>query len=274
MESEFFGHERGAFTGATERREGRFELADGGTLLLDEISEISPKLQAKLLRVLQEREFERVGGTKTIKVDVRVLATTNRDLRQAVTLGQFREDLYYRLNVFPLRVPALRERRADILGLAGHFLERFGRQHRGGVAGFTLEASEALLGYDWPGNVRELKNTIERAVILSENVQAISAELLGLGVRGSEVGGGSFGGGGSEPAVFSGAGARPEGAPSVGGLLRVEPLHAMEKLHILQAIEHTDGNRARAAELLQISIRTLRNKLNEYRMDDSLVHED
>ncbi|MCX6978061.1 MAG: sigma-54 dependent transcriptional regulator, partial [Verrucomicrobia bacterium] len=181
MESEFFGHERGAFTGATERREGRLELADGGTLLLDEISEIPPKLQAKLLRVLQEREFERVGGTKTIKVDVRVVATTNRNLRQAVSSGQFREDLYYRLNVFPLQVPALRERRADILLLAGHFLERFGRQHRGGVAGFTLEATEVLLGYDWPGNVRELKNTIERAVILSENVQAIGAELLGLG---------------------------------------------------------------------------------------------
>jgi DNA-binding NtrC family response regulator len=274
MESEFFGHERGAFTGATERREGRFELADGGTLLLDEISEIPPKLQAKLLRVLQEREFERVGGTKTIKVDVRVLATTNRDLRQAVALGQFREDLYYRLNVFPLQVPALRERHADILRLAGHFLERFGRQHRGGVAGFTLEANEALIGYDWPGNVRELKNTIERAVILSDGVQPISAELLCLGVIDKHASGWSLGGGGSQPAVLTGGGARPEGAPSVGGLLKVEPLHAMEKLHILQAMKHTDGNRARAAELLQISIRTLRNKLNEYRVDDSHVHED
>lgn len=180
IESEFFGHEKGAYTGAMQRREGRFELADGGTILLDEISEISPKVQAKLLRVLQEREFERVGGNKTIKVDVRVIATTNRNLAESVERGLFRQDLYYRLNVFPISVPALRDRQGDVVLLAKNFAQRFGRKHGKQIKGFDDEAIAALESHSWPGNVRELQNTIERAVILAESGQMIGAGHLGL----------------------------------------------------------------------------------------------
>src|SRR5690606_35650031 len=158
MESEFFGHERGAFTGATERREGRFELAHNGTLLLDEVSEIAPALQAKLLRVLQEREFERVGGSRTIKVNVRIIATSNRDLLANVAKGDFRQDLFYRLNVFPVVVPPLRDCPEDIPLLAEHFLRRFARKHGIKVTGFSASACAAMLAYRWPGNVRELQN--------------------------------------------------------------------------------------------------------------------
>src|SRR5690606_15711332 len=160
IESEFFGHEKGAFTGATSRREGRFELANGGTILLDEISEISPGLQAKLLRVLQEREFERVGGNVTIKVDVRVIATTNRNLKLSVEKGDFREDLYYRLNVFPIYNPSLRERKEDIPLLSRVFVERAGRKHGVAVKGLSGRSLKALCDHDWPGNVRELQTTI------------------------------------------------------------------------------------------------------------------
>lgn len=180
IESEFFGHEKGAYTGATQRREGRFELADGGTILLDEISEISPKVQAKLLRVLQEREFERVGGNKTIKVDVRVIATTNRNLAQSVERGQFRQDLYYRLNVFPVHVPPLRDRQGDVVLLAKNFAQKFGRKHGKQIKGFDADALQALERHPWPGNVRELQNTVERAVILAESGQPIAQAHLGL----------------------------------------------------------------------------------------------
>ncbi len=180
MESEFFGHEKGAFTGATERREGRFELADGGTILLDEISEIAPALQAKLLRVLQEKEFERVGGNKTIEVKVRVLATTNRNLLEEVEKGNFREDLYYRLNVFPIAVPPLRDRGDDILLLASTFLERHSRRHGIDKIQFSKTCEKAILSHSWPGNVRELENAVERAVILADPGKKIEAELLGI----------------------------------------------------------------------------------------------
>ena len=254
IESEFFGHEKGSFTGATDRREGRFELAHGGTLLLDEISEIPPHLQAKLLRVLQEREFERVGGAKTIKTDVRVLATTNRDLRKAVEKGEFREDLYYRLNVFPIRVPALRERQADIPVLSEHFLKRFARLHGRGVPGFTSAAAASLLQHAWPGNVRELQNTIERAVILTESGAPITDTTLNL-----------------LPASAHSHQPAPQQIGITATPPRTEPrtvlaLHEIEKQHILRALEATGGNRAKAADALQISIRTLRNKLNEYRV--------
>ena len=254
IESEFFGHEKGSFTGATDRREGRFELAHGGTLLLDEISEIPPHLQAKLLRVLQEREFERVGGTKTIKTDVRVLATTNRDLRKAVEKGEFREDLYYRLNVFPIRVPALRERQADIPVLAEHFLKRFARLHGRGIPGFTAAAAAALLQHAWPGNVRELQNTIERAVILTESGAPITDTTLNLPPASAQ----------SRPPSLqpiTKTATPPRAEPGT-----VLALHEIEKQHILRALEATGGNRAKAADALQISIRTLRNKLNEYRV--------
>ena len=261
MESEFFGHEKGAFTGAMERREGRFELANGGTLLLDEISEISPRLQAKLLRVLQEREFERVGGVKTIQVDVRVLATTNRDLKKAVDKGDFREDLYYRLNVFPVSVPPLRERAGDIRVLADYFLDKFAKQYNRPDLKLTPECNAALEAHRWPGNVRELQNAIERAVIMSEPGAPLITSVLGLpGIhppaasnRVNEA---------YEPELE----ASPEDESSMLGDVQV-PLSALEKEHILRVLAACGNNRTRAADALQISIRTLRNKLHEYRLN-------
>ena len=272
IESEFFGHERGAFTGATERREGRFELANSGTLLLDEVSEIPPSLQAKLLRVLQEREFERVGGSRTIKVNVRIIATSNRDLMANVAQGEFRQDLYYRLNVFPVHVPALRERADDIPLLAEHFLRRFARKHGVKVTGFSDAARAALLAYRWPGNVRELQNTVERAVILSESGKAVTPDALGLP---GEINAPSSSGSkevaeAREPAA-NGVHTKSHDVsmpPAAGfgdggkGMLRLD---ALEKQAIRAALRQTGGNRTQAAMALGISIRTLRNKLQEYR---------
>jgi DNA-binding NtrC family response regulator len=260
IESEFFGHEKGSFTGATERREGRFELANGGTLLLDEISEVSPRVQAKLLRVLQEREFERVGGTKTIKVDVRVLATTNRDLKKAVANGEFRQDLYYRLNVVPLAVPPLRERKEDIMVLAETMLRSACRSYGTKARGFSNAAREAMLVHDWPGNVRELQNTIERAVILAEGNALIEPACLGL-IHLNEAAAGTPAS--SAPALKIWNGEEPSQFPRDA----VKPLDVVEREHIMRALEETNGNRTQAANLLKISIRTLRNKLNEYKME-------
>jgi two-component system, NtrC family, response regulator AtoC len=256
IESEFFGHEKGAFTGATERREGRFELADGGTLLLDEVSEISPKLQAKLLRVLQEREFERVGGTKTIKVDVRVLATTNRDLRKAVKDGEFREDLYYRLNVFPIEVPALRDRQDDIPILATHFLSRFSRRQGLQIPGFSDAAMEMLCAHSWPGNVRELQNTIERAVILTDDGTLVASDSLCLALGGA--------GAANRESLSGNLGLNSGRQSNPGGIGLVGKLSEIERDHILRSLAHNGGNRTRTAEMLDISIRTLRNRLSEY----------
>jgi Nif-specific regulatory protein len=180
LESELFGHVKGAFTGAVENKTGRFEAAHGGTIFLDEISSMSAKLQVKLLRVLQEREFERVGDSKTIRVDVRVVAATNESLEEEIEAGRFREDLYYRLNVVPIPLPPLRERRDDIIPLAQFFLRRYGEQNRRDVPDLTPEISKALLAYDWPGNVRELENTIERLVVLTDG-KHIPAGLLRFG---------------------------------------------------------------------------------------------
>jgi len=265
IESEFFGHEKGSFTGATERREGRFELANGGTLLLDEVSEITPRLQAKLLRVLQEQEFERVGGVKTIKVDVRVLATTNRDLKKAVEKGDFREDLYYRLHVFPVYVPPLRERVGDIERLANHFLQRLARRHGLEIPGYSQAAMDRLLQHPWPGNVRELQNLVERAVILTESGTPVQSSALGLPPLGGvpapvapleSLAGGS-GAMVSAPLVET-------AAPVSGNVMR--PLHEVEKEHILRVLAALKDNRTQAANILEISIRTLRNKLNEYKI--------
>ncbi|HLP09335.1 MAG TPA: sigma-54 dependent transcriptional regulator [Opitutaceae bacterium] len=279
MESEFFGHERGAFTGATERREGRFELANGGTLLLDEISEIPMHLQAKLLRVLQEKEFERVGGNKTIKTNVRILATSNRDLLHSVAEGKFRQDLYYRLNVFPIHVPPLRERAEDVVLLADAFLKRYARKHGIKSAGWSEAAAAAIRAYSWPGNVRELQNTVERAVILAEPGRAIPPALLSLPVVaptmaptppvtapatvpvGAVVAPTPVPT--PEPSVSAGAPAPSLATPSSEeGFLSLDDL---EQKHILEALKKTGGNRTQAAAILKISIRTLRNKLNLYR---------
>jgi two-component system, NtrC family, response regulator AtoC len=289
IESEFFGHEKGAFTGAMQRREGRFELADGGTILLDEISEISPRVQAKLLRVLQEREFERVGGNKTIKVDVRVIATTNRDLMSSVQRGDFRQDLYYRLNVFPIQVPPLRQRDGDVVLLAKTFAQKFARKHGIKLTGFEDDALQALIAHAWPGNVRELQNTIERSVILTESGSKISSMSLGLIPMMTSISAPTMAI--SEPMAI-GAGAGRFGgaeapsylpiAPSMVDLPEKKliessedfeplPLEEIEKRHILAILETTSGNRTQAAKLLGISIRTLRNKLALYRKDGEFI---
>jgi len=232
------------------KREGRFELAHGGTILLDEISEISPAVQAKLLRVLQERELERVGGNRTIKVDVRVIATTNRDLQQSVEKKEFRQDLYFRLNVVPIQVPSLRERREDIPELAGEFMRRFARKHGVQVKGFTDAALETLRQHNWPGNVRELQNVIERAVILCGDNGMLEPEHLGLTPGGA--------------AANNSAATSNDVIPVVKSNGEMLTLAEMEKRHILAALDRCNGNRTHAAKLLNLSIRTLRNKLHEY----------
>src|SRR5687768_10206313 len=257
IESEFFGHEKGAFTGAMNKREGRFELAHGGTILLDEVSEVSPQVQAKLLRVLQERELERVGGNRTIKVDVRVIATTNRRLEQSVEKKEFRQDLFFRLNVVPILVPPLRERREDVGYLAEQFMQRMSRKHGVRVAGISAPAMAAMQAHDWPGNVRELQNVVERAVILCTDGEAIQLEHLGFVPLTSAVKGEP----GSVPVATN---ITPFKAQEPATPDKILPLHEVEKQHILRALEICDGNRTQAAKHLDISIRTLRNKMHEY----------
>ena len=257
IESEFFGHEKGAFTGAAEKREGRFELADQGTILLDEISEIPPRLQAKLLRVLQEREFERVGGGRSIRVNVRVLATTNRDLATSVERQEFRQDLYYRLNVFPIMVPPLRLRKDDIPALADAFLKRISQ--RTGLASPTVtpQAMAILMAYDWPGNVRELQNVIERAVILHDPEEGISAAVMAP----------------MFPSVNIEESATDRMTPSTTASLsfpeEVVPLESIEREYIMHALRKAKGNRTHTAQMLGISIRTLRNKLNQLNQESA-----
>ncbi len=241
LESELFGHEKGAFTGALRRKPGRFELADQGTILLDEIAEVGPAVQVKLLRVLQEREFERVGGEETLRVDVRVIAATNRDLKAAVDSGAFREDLYYRLYVIPLRLPPLRERREDIPLLAEHFVSRLCRGMSRPPAVIDPAALELLSVYDWPGNVRELENVLERAIVLSEGGRITPADL-----------------------PFD----RPQGMPRIrlpGGFppLR-DVVEQVERQLIEQAMEAAQGVKVEAARLLDIKPSVLYYKLDKY----------
>lgn len=260
MESEFFGHEKGAFTGAMQRRQGRFELANEGTIFLDEISEISLRLQAKLLRVLQEKEFERVGGNTTLKINVRVIATTNRNLLKAVEKGDFREDLYYRLNVFPIWVPPLRERGKDILLLANSFLNHFSRKHGKSIRTFSKGANSALCAHSWPGNVRELQNTIERAVILTDSGKAIETSAFGLLQTTPKL------------ATFKEKQVTANSLPKATVAqeeLPLSSLHEIEKSHILRALEMAEGQRKKAAKMLDISVSSLQNKLDEYRKDAS-----
>lgn len=255
LESELFGHERGAFTGADARRIGRFELADGGTLLLDEISEISPNIQAKLLRVLEQEEFERVGGSKTLKVDVRIIATTNRNILQEIERNNFRQDLYFRLNVIPVMLPSLKERKEDIPTLVEYFLDKYKRIMDTPVREISKEAMDLLSQYQWPGNVRELKNLIHRCTVMidSEVLQPEHFEnMLNINI------------------------AKNENELSVG-----QTIEDMEKVLILKTLENTGGNKTRTAEILDITPRTLRNKLNKYRttqpnlnIDSDVFYED
>ncbi|CAN5883619.1 sigma 54-interacting transcriptional regulator [soil metagenome] len=238
LESELFGHEKGSFTGASARKDGRFQIADGGTLFLDEIGEISPSIQVKLLRFLQEHEFERFGGNQTIRVDVRVIAATNRNLAEEVARGKFREDLFYRLNVVALEMPPLRDRRSDIPALSKFFLDRYARENAKPIEGFTPETMDLLTGYDWPGNVRELENAIERAVVLSSGA-VIEPRALPTSIR---------------PRLA------PAGAPAVPGAT----LGDIEKYAILETLKSTGGSTSRAAEILGISVRTIQYRLHQY----------
>jgi DNA-binding NtrC family response regulator len=240
IESELFGHERGAFTGASERRIGCFELADGGTLLLDEVAEMDVATQAKLLRVLEEASFRRVGGKTEITVDVRVIAATNRIPAEAVTCGKLREDLFYRLSVFLLELPALRERREDIPPLVGRFIEEFNAQDKRSVVGLMPEAEEALARYAWPGNVRELRNAIQRAVVLASQ-GAIGPEHL--------------------PPVVLGDTPRAV-RPSESS--QVVPLRDLEREMIMRALEEAKYHKPQAAAMLGISLKTLYNKLARF----------
>jgi Nif-specific regulatory protein len=242
IESELFGYEKGAFTGATARKKGRFEMAEGGTLFLDEIGDINASTQVKLLRVLQEREFERLGGTDTVRVNVRVIAATNKDMEKAIADGTFREDLYYRLNVFTIFVPPLRDRKADMLLLADHFLEKFSREHGKVIKRISTPAIDMLMSYHWPGNVRELENALERSVLVCD----------GAVIHGHHL----------PPSLQT--------ADASGTVTRVtlkDAVAAFERDLILDALKTTRGNRAKAARLLDTTERILNYKVRGHSID-------
>ena len=240
LESELFGHEKGSFTGALFRKKGKFEIANLGTILLDEISEMDIQLQSKLLRVLQEREIDRVGGISPISVDVRVIATTNMDIKKQIKDGKFREDLFYRLNVIPFHLPPLRERKDDIPLLANYFIEKYNRIDKRTVKGLTEEATQVLMSMPWKGNVRELENIIERAILMCKG-DFIDTKDLFMNEKNKE----------TQETKYT--------------FMPTVSLKEMEEKVIFHALDQTNGNRTHAAEILGISVRTLRNKLNEYR---------
>jgi Nif-specific regulatory protein len=242
IESELFGHERGAFTGAHARKKGRFELAEGGTLFLDEVGELNLSTQVKLLRVLQAREFERVGGTETLRANVRLVAATNKDLERAIVDGTFREDLYYRLNVFTIYVPPLRERKPDVLLLADHFVEKYAREHGKSIRRISTPCIDMLMSYHWPGNVRELENTIERAVVVCDG-SVVHAHHLPPSLQTAE----ATGTGPARPLLAA--------------------LAAYEKDLILDALKTARGNRAKAARLLETTERIVRYKIRKHGID-------
>jgi DNA-binding NtrC family response regulator len=257
-----FGHEKGAFTGAIARRIGKFEEANGGTLLLDEISEMDARLQAKLLRAIQEREIDRVGGTKPVKVDIRIIATSNRDLAEAVKHGTFREDLLYRLNVVNLRLPALRERPKDIRALAHHFARKYAEANGVPQRAISSQTERLLLAHPWKGNVRELENTLHRAVLLAQGPD-ISPEAIRL-PDGTQVGDQPAGGAASRAAQNSPVDGAMLQAGAATRSLVGRTVSDVERDLILDTLDHCLGNRTHAANILGISIRTLRNKLREY----------
>jgi two-component system response regulator FlrC len=252
LESEMFGYERGAFTGASQRKIGKFELADGGTLLLDEISEMDVQLQAKLLRVIQESEVDRVGGKEPTPVDVRILATTNADLKAAIEEKRFRGDLYYRINVIPVKVPPLRERRGDIEILSEHFLKKYSSVNECATPRLTRESLELLWSHSWPGNVRELENIMERAVLICADGRILPEH---LGLEGT-----------ARPAA---APPPPAEAPEDEATGGATTLGEMEKNMIFETLRKVNGNKTKASKILGISVRTMRNKLHEYGQGES-----
>jgi two-component system response regulator FlrC len=257
LESELFGHEKGAFTGAHSSRQGKFEQANTGTILLDEISEMDLKLQAKLLRVIQEKEVEKIGGKGPIALDIRIIATTNRDMKKEVAEGRFREDLFYRLNIFPVTLPPLRERAEDLVHLAGHFMRKFSSKYNRRVEEISAEAMELIKRCEWRGNIREMENTIERAVLLSQGAALEPEHLLmcqELSVPAETVP--------AKPAVEEETSGCCQTVVSDSANLMT--LWEMEKGLITKTLGEVDGNRTRAARILGISVRTLRNKLKEY----------
>ena len=253
LESELFGHRRGAFTGATDDKRGLFELADGGTLFLDEVAELPLELQAKLLRVLQEREIRPLGAAREKRVDVRVVAACNRDLESEVRAGRFREDLFYRLNVFPLSVPPLRERRSDIVLLAKHFLKRYSIEYSSGVLGFAQEALDRLTRYEWPGNVRELENEVQRLVIQADPDSYVSVELLSDRVRRTA------GGGNSATSTV-----KHDALPSVPQPTTLkQAMDEFERELVLGALASHANNKTKAAKSLGITREGLHKKLKQ-----------
>jgi two-component system response regulator FlrC len=267
LESELFGHEKGAFTGATGRRVGKFEEASGGTLLLDEVSEMHPLLQAKLLRAIQEKEITRIGSNDSVKVDVRIIATSNRDLEKSVQKGEFREDLYFRLNVVNIRLPSLRERKADIVPLAAFFADKYAEVNAVPKKKLSKPAEEKLAAYPWRGNVRELENTMHRAILMSmeDEIEADAIHLQDSSFTNSH-----SSGGGIQPVAPDAPASPPVAAAAVKNVAQVEGLIGrtiadVERDMILNTLEHCIGNRTHAANILGISIRTLRNKLAQYK---------
>jgi Nif-specific regulatory protein len=246
IESELFGHEKGAFTGASGMKKGRFELADGGTIFLDEIGELPQSVQVKLLTVIQEKEFQRLGGTRTIKSNVRIIAATNRNLEEAMKAGEFREDLYYRLNVFPIYLPPLRERRTDLIMLAEHFLARYARENHKNIKRISEPAIDCLMKYRWPGNIRELQNCIERAVLVSDE-DVIRIHHL--------------------PPHLQNIGSGEDGRRNIRSLSGA--VANFEKEMIIEALADTGGNQTRAAKLLDTSLRIINYKINKYNIDVS-----
>lgn len=244
LESELFGHERGAFTGADKTRKGRFELADGGTLFLDEVGDIPQSIQVKLLRVLQEHQFERVGGTEKIEVDVRIIAATNKDLEQKIKDGTFREDLYYRLNVVSIKIPSLRERREDILPMIENFIQKFCKENNKGQIEISKEAADILMRYNFPGNVRELENIIERAVVLTRS-NIITLNDLPINIKGFK---------------------EEDSLTVIRGGTLTERVEALEKQLIYDALQESGGNQTKAGKLLGLTERNLRYKLKKYKI--------